>query len=94
MQINGNKVTIAFDNIGGGLIAKDKYGYLKGFTVAGTDNVFRWAKATIENNNVVVYSDQVANPVAVRYAWANNPDDVNFYNKEMLPAVPFRTDKP
>lgn len=93
MQVEGNKATIEFENIGGGLIAKDKYGYVKGFVIAGDDKVFHWAKAHIENNRVVVYSEKVDKPVAVRYGWANNPDDVNLYNKEMLPAVPFRTDK-
>lgn len=93
MQVGGNKAIIEFDNIGGGLIARDKYGYLKGFSIAGDDKVFHWAKAYIENNRVIVYSEKVEKPSAVRYAWANNPDDVNLYNKEMLPAVPFRTDK-
>lgn len=93
IQVEGNKAIVEFDNIGGGLIAKDKYGYVKGFAIAGEDKVFHWAKAYIENNRVVVYSEKVGKPVAVRYAWANNPDDVNLYNMEMLPAVPFRTDK-
>jgi sialate O-acetylesterase len=93
MQVEGNKAIIEFDNIGGGLIAKDKYGYVKGFAIAGDDKVFHWAQAYIENNRVVVYSEKVNKPVTIRYAWANNPDDVNLYNKEMLPAVPFRTDK-
>lgn len=93
IQVEENKAIIEFDNIGGGLIVKDKYGYVKGFAIAGEDKVFHWAKAHIENNRVVVYSEKVDKPVAVRYAWANNPDDVNLYNQEMLPAVPFRTDK-
>ena len=48
--------------------------------------------AIIEGDKVVVYSDEINSPVAVRYAWADNPDDANFYNKEGLPASPFRTD--
>lgn len=92
MSVEGNKVRIKFDNVGSGLVTKDKYGYVKGFAVAGADKKFVWAKAYIENNEIVVYSDAVTNPVAVRYAWADNPDDVSLYNKENLPASPFRTD--
>jgi len=73
-------------------VAKDPYGYLKGFTIAGADQQFHWAKASIEGNQVIVYADAVTKPVAVRYAWADNPDDANLYNKEGLPASPFRTD--
>jgi sialate O-acetylesterase len=92
MSIEGNKIRLKFENTGSGLVSKDKYGYLKGFAIAGVDKKFVWAKAFIENNEVVVYSEAVANPVAVRYGWADNPDDVNLYNKENLPASPFRTD--
>jgi sialate O-acetylesterase len=92
MKIEGNKAIIEFENIGTGLTANDKYQYVKAFAVAGADKKFHWAKASIEGNTVVVMSNDVQNPVAVRYAWANNPDDANLYNKEMLPAVPFRTD--
>lgn len=89
---NGNKIVLTFSNIGSGLMAKDKYGYLKGFAIAGDDKKFVWARATIEGDKVVVWSESVSNPVAVRYAWADNPDDANFYNREGLPATPFRTD--
>lgn len=92
MSVEGNKIRLKFDNTGTRLSYKDKYGYLKGFAIAGADKKFVWAKAYIENNEVVVYSDAISNPVAVRYAWANNPDDANLYNKEGLPASPFRTD--
>jgi sialate O-acetylesterase len=92
MKIDGNKIVVSFTNIGSGLLTKDKYGYVKGFAIAGADKKFVWAKAHIEGNTVVVYSDGVTNPVAVRYAWGNNPDDASLYNKEMLPASPFRTD--
>ena len=64
---------------------------LKGFAVAGADKKFVPAKAQIANNTVVVWSDAVKQPVAVHYGFANNPE-VNLYNKEQLPAVPFRTD--
>ena len=92
MTIAGNKIILQFSNTGNGLVAKDKYGYLKGFAIAGADKHFVWAKAVIEGDKVTVYSDAVNNPVAVRYAWADNPDDAGLYNKEGLPAVPFRTD--
>jgi sialate O-acetylesterase len=92
MQITGNAVQLTFTHTGKGLIAKDNYGYLKGFTIAGADQKFVWAKARIEGNKVIVESHDVKNPVAVRYAWANNPNDANLYNSEGLPASPFRTD--
>ena len=67
-------------------------GPVKGFAIAGEDGTFVWAEAKIEGKDtVVVRSEKVAKPVAVRYAWANNPV-CNLYNKEGLPAVPFRTD--
>jgi sialate O-acetylesterase len=89
MKVEGNKVRISFKHLGGGLIAKD--GVVKGFTVAGADKVFQNAEAKIEGDQIVLWSDQVQQPVAVRYGWANNPA-VTLYNKENLPAVPFRTD--
>jgi len=92
MTVEGNKVRIVFDNLGSGLKINDKYGYVKGFSVAGSDKVFHWANAYQEGNDIVVYSEEVSRPVAVRYGWADNPDDVNVYNAEGLPASPFRTD--
>lgn len=91
-KMEGNKIILSFKNTGSGLIAKDKYGYLKGFTIAGEDRIFVWAQASIVGDKVIVWSDKVNNPVSVRYAWADNPDDANFYNVEGLPASPFRTD--
>lgn len=93
MQTEGNKIILSFRNTDGGLVAKDKYGYLKSFAVAGADKKFYWARAMIQGDQVVVYSDKVSNPVAVRYAWADNPGDANLYNGEGLPASPFRTDE-
>lgn len=69
----------------------DKYGYIRGFAVAGADRRFFWAKAELEGDRIVVWSDRVKDPVAVRYAWGNNPD-ANLFNDAGLPAVPFRTD--
>lgn len=84
--------TIDFSSKGGGLVAKDKYGYLKGFAIAGEDRIFHWAKALVKDNQVMVWSEMVSKPVEVRYAWADNPEDANLYNREGLPASPFRTD--
>jgi sialate O-acetylesterase len=92
MEISGDRITLTFDTQGSNLVAKDKYGYLKGFAVAGEDKKFYWAKARIKGNQITVSSDMVQSPVAVRYAWANNPDDANLYNTEGLPASAFRTD--
>lgn len=90
MEIKGNRLILSFDHTGSGLTARG--GELKYFAIAGADKQFRWAKAIIKNNKVVVWHDQIANPVAVRYAWADNPEGANLYNKEGLPASPFRTD--
>jgi sialate O-acetylesterase len=68
-----------------------KAGPLKGFAIAGTDKKFVDAKAEIQGDAIVVMADQVAAPMAVRYGWANVPD-VNLWNKDGLPASPFRTD--
>ena len=86
----GNRIRISFSSIGSGLSTSDGK-EVKGFAIAGDDKQFHWAKAVIEGNEVVVYCDEVENPEAVRYAWADNPD-CNLINSEGLPAVPFRTD--
>ena len=87
----GNKVTLTFANPNSSLVAKGG-GPLTGFAVAGADKKFVWAQARIEGDKVVVWSDQVAQPTAVRYAWADNPEGVNLYNKAGLPASTFQTD--
>jgi sialate O-acetylesterase len=93
VDFRNGKAFVTFSEIGSGLKIKDKYGYLKGFSIAGPDKKFHWAKAELINENTVaVYSDEVLNPAAVRYGWADNPNDVNLYNQEGLPANPFRTD--
>ncbi len=91
MKIEGNQIRLSFDQVGYGLWAKDPYGYLKGFAIAGVNQKFVWAKAWIEGNEVVVSASEVPNPVAVRYNWGNTPDG-NLYSQDGLPAVPFRTD--
>ena len=90
MRIDGDKIVIEFDYVGGGLAARDG-GKLKGFAIAGADKKFVWADAKIVGDTVVVSSPEVKSPAAVRYAWANNPD-CNLINKAGLPASPFRTD--
>ena len=92
MKVDGNKVIISFTNVGGGLVSKDKYGYLKGFEIAGSDQQFQYAKALIEGDKVIVYQEGISNPAAVRFGWADDASDNNLFNKEGLPAVPFRTD--
>lgn len=90
-KIEGDKIVISFTNVGSGLIANDG-APLSEFAVAGADKKFVWAKASIEGNKVIVSSKDVPSPLYVRYAWASSPVDPNLYNKEGLPASPFRTD--
>lgn len=92
MTPDKNRAILTFRNAADGLIVKDKYGYLKGFEVAGEDQKFYYAKADIQGNSVIVHCDSVAAPVAVRYGWADYNGEVNLFNKQGFPAVPFRTD--
>ena len=89
MTAKGDKIALSFTHVGGGLVAKD--GELKGFTIAGADSKFVPAKAEIQGPNIIVSADGVTEPKAVRYGWANFPE-VNLFNKEGIPASPFRTD--
>jgi sialate O-acetylesterase len=88
MKVEGNKVRLRFKHAGSGLKAQ---GRLVGFEIAGEDRKFHSAEAKIEGEAVVVQSREVSHPVAVRYAWADYPT-CSLYNKEGLPASPFRTD--
>ena len=90
MEVKGSQAILSFANVDGGLISKHPEG-LKGFAIAGADQNFVWAEAQIVGDKVVVSSPQVTEPVAVRYAWADNPE-VSLFNKAGLPAAPFRTD--
>ena len=91
MKIDGNKILLTLSHIGGGLMAQGG-GELKGFAICGNDRHFVWAQAMIEGERIVVWNEDIANPVAVRYAWADNPEGASLYNVEGLPASPFRTD--
>jgi sialate O-acetylesterase len=90
MEIRGNEIVLSFRHTDGGLAARGDAG-LKGFIIAGEDKKWVWANARIEGDKVIVSAAEVAAPVAVRYAWADNPE-ATLYNGADLPAVPFRTD--
>ncbi|MEO6456343.1 MAG: sialate O-acetylesterase [Ginsengibacter sp.] len=91
-KTEGGKIIISFNNTGSGLITNNGE-ELNHFAIAGADKKFVWAKAKIDGNKVMVWNDDIADPVYVRYAWADNPEGANLYNNEGLPASPFRTDK-
>jgi sialate O-acetylesterase len=91
MIVEGNKIRLRFDHVGAGLVSRDGKPLID-FTIAGEDKKFVPAAATIDGDTVVVHSDQVATPVAVRYAWYDTATP-NLSNKDGLPASPFRTDK-
>ena len=90
--IEGNKIIVSFTNVGSGLATNDGE-EVSEFAIAGADKKFVWAKAKIAADHVVVWSEEVPNPRYIRYAWADNPVNPNLYNKENLPASPFRTDQ-
>ncbi|MBI5549086.1 MAG: hypothetical protein HY901_34815, partial [Deltaproteobacteria bacterium] len=101
MKIEGAKIRVSFANVGSGLMVgtktglspavEDPHAKLRSFAIAGASKSWVWADAVIDGASVVVSSAQVANPVAVRYGWADNPP-CNLYNREGFPASPFRTD--
>ncbi len=91
-KTEGNKIILSFNNVGSGLITIDDE-ELNRFEIAGADKKFVWATGKIDGDKVIVWNDNIPNPMFVRYAWADNPDGANLYNKEGLPASPFRTDK-
>ncbi|MBJ2123799.1 sialate O-acetylesterase [Flavobacterium sp. IB48] len=90
-EVKGNQIILSFDNIGSGLSTPNN-DELKGFEIAGGDKVFHSAKAIIKDDKIIVSSDQVQNPVAVHYGWADDDTKINLFNKEKFPASPFRTD--
>jgi sialate O-acetylesterase len=84
---------VKFNHADNGLVAKDKYNYVRGFELAGADHKFYYAQATIiDGNKVKVWCDQVKQPVAVRYAWTDSPIDANLFSKEGFPVAAFRSD--
>jgi sialate O-acetylesterase len=89
-KIEGNKIILSFTHTGGGLTVKGG-GDLYYFSIAGADKKFVWAKAKIDADKITVWNDEVPNPAVVRYAWADNPEGANLYNKKGLPASPFET---
>ncbi|MDF1559675.1 MAG: sialate O-acetylesterase [Bacteroidales bacterium] len=91
MTIKRRRIILSFDNTGYGLMVKGD-GKLQQFAIAGADMDFIWAKAKIRGDKVIVKGRKIRHPVAVRYAWADNPEGANLFNLEGLPAAPFRTD--
>lgn len=92
VKFENGKGIVAFKFAYDGLVAKDKFGYVRGFEIAGADRRFFYAKAEIAGDKVIVSSERVKNPVAVRYAWSDAPTDANLFNSAGFPASPFRTD--
>jgi sialate O-acetylesterase len=89
--IEGERVRLVFKHVGAGLEARGGEP-LQGFMIAGEGRVFHWAEAQIEGDAVLVSSPAVPQPAAVRYAWAESPSWANLFNKDGVPALPFRTD--
>jgi sialate O-acetylesterase len=102
LKIEGGKARLVFDHTGAGLMVgkkegrspavQDPQGKLKHFAIAGADKKWFWADAVIDGTTLTVSSPEVKDPVAVRYAYQMNPDGANLYNRDGLPASPFRTD--
>jgi sialate O-acetylesterase len=90
-KIDGDHVRITFRHVGAGLAFANSE-KLQGFFVAGEDKVFYWADAAIDGNEVVLTCPKVPHPIAVRYGWAWRYRWANLFNKDGLPAIPFRTD--
>jgi sialate O-acetylesterase len=91
MKVEGRRAILNFTHPGGGLVAHGDE--LRGFTIAGTDGKFSPAQARIVGDTVVVSAPDVPHPSAIRYGWENTPD-INLFNRDGLPATPFRTDAP
>lgn len=102
LEVVGNQAIVYFDHVGQGLVAGTKKGRnpveftgsisLERFAISGQDRKWYWADAKIDGATVVCTHPEVPNPVAVRYAMSMNPEGANLYNRDGLPASPFRTD--
>lgn len=102
MKVDGTKAIIEFDHAGTGLMVGKKDGLnpteeapdesVKQLSIADKDGKWYWAESKIDGDKLIVWSDEVAEPAAVRYGFSMNPEGANLYNKEGLPASPFRTD--
>ncbi|HRH45881.1 MAG TPA: sialate O-acetylesterase, partial [Pyrinomonadaceae bacterium] len=93
IKTEGNKIVVTFENIGNGLMTTDKDGIVKGFEIAGSDQIFYGATATIKGNAVIISSEKVTSPIAVHFGWKGDASANNLFNKEGFPAVPFRTEE-
>ncbi|MFZ4770668.1 MAG: sialate O-acetylesterase [Ferruginibacter sp.] len=93
MEIKGNELILSFENTGSGLLTPDKYGYIKGFEIAGADSLFYFAKAYIKDNKIILSSPNVSAPLAAHFGWMADATECNLFNNEGFPAVPFRTDE-
>jgi sialate O-acetylesterase len=91
-RVTGARITVEFDDGGAGLASRSGNDSVSGFAIAGEDRRWVWAEARLEGNRVVVWSPQVPEPVAVRYAWSNSPRAPGLVGGSGLPATPFRTD--
>jgi sialate O-acetylesterase len=89
--VEGGRITVLFDHTGTGLRLRPGLDGQTGFTIAGPDRVFRPARAKVVGRAVVLSHREIAAPAAVRYGWANSPL-ATLFNREGLPASPFRTD--
>lgn len=92
MVVDNDKALISIKNLDGGIVVRNKYGYIQGFEIAGEDKVFHYAQAIYKDNNLVISSSQVKNPVAVRYNWSDATEEGQVFNGEGFPLAPFRTD--
>lgn len=88
-EIKAGEFILTFHHVGSGLVSRNKE-ELKHFAVADASGEFKWAKAKIEGNKVIVWNDDVKNPKRLRYGWSHNPIKANLYNKEGLPASAFQ----
>lgn len=93
MKIKNKHIIVSFKDIGSGLFTPDKNGLVKGFEIAGEDQIFYQAGAHIEGNTVVLSSENVKDPKAIRFSWIGDASESNLFNREGFPAVPFRTDE-